>query len=150
MAAPADKPTDPSPAAPPTPAFPRLASAVLLHHAPDGDHYDWLIEDPRQFGAITPLWTARVANPPSAWHALRQWSIEIIPHHRRDFLTFQGDLTENRGSVVRVDQGTCDAIAWEKDAIEVAVTLQSFHGRVRMTPGVGARWNAAVVGETQA
>ncbi|MCC7193061.1 MAG: hypothetical protein IT444_09815 [Phycisphaeraceae bacterium] len=150
MAAPADKPNAPpqqAESATAQPPFPRLATAVLLHHAPDGDHYDWLIEDPRQFGAINPLWTARAADPPASWRSLRQWSLEIIANHRRDYLTYQGELTNNRGSVVRVDQGTCDATAWESDNIKLIVCLQSFQGRVWLTPNLGSMWTARLMDE---
>ena len=120
---------------------------VLLHHtgAPQGDHFDWLLEDPRTTQQpAAPLWTGRVVHPSSLWHSLRMWDLIPLPPHRHDYLTYEGPLTDNRGSVKRVDQGTFTAEEWADDHIVISVKMNLFTGNVDLRRTGPERWQAAL------
>jgi hypothetical protein len=77
-------------------------SCAVLHHVlPDGSaHHDWLID--RGDGGL--LVTFRCDASPSeaaAFVATR------VPDHRRIYLTYEGAISGNRGTVRRVASGSC-------------------------------------------
>lgn len=120
---------------------------VLLHHtgAPQGDHYDWLLEDLRLTqDPNARLWAARVAHTTSHWHSLRMWDLTPLPPHRREYLTYEGPLTDNRGSIARVDQGTFTASEWSDDRIVIDVKMNLFTGVVELRRTSPERWQAAL------
>jgi hypothetical protein len=140
MAAPADKP---KPVASPGP---QPLPTVLLHHrAPGGDHYDWMIADPRGRGPAARLWTARVAAPSTEWAKLDSWTIEVIAPHRREYLTYEGPVSNNRGSVTRVDGGECVAREWSDRRIVVDLRMRGFRGTLAMEPETHTRWRVTRV-----
>jgi hypothetical protein len=135
MAASADKP-NPARHVASTP----LPTALLHHRSPEGDHYDWMIADPRENGPDGPLWTARVTMPSREWAKSDTWTIEVIAPHRREFLTYEGPISGNRGSVTRIDEGACVASEWSDNRIEVQVSLRHFSGTLVMLPGERSEW----------
>jgi len=73
-----------------------LRYAVLRHEDIPEPHYDLLIEISRQ----APLLTFRCDDWPPVAPPLRQGD------HRRIYLTYEGPISDNRGSVRRIAQGT--------------------------------------------
>ena len=72
---------------------------VILHHQGIPDpHYDLMFE--REPGG--PLLTLR---SPS-WPILKPTPVEPLPDHRRDYLDYEGPVSNNRGDVRRVQSGT--------------------------------------------
>jgi len=74
---------------------------VVLHH--DGiepPHFDLMFET----APLSPLSTWR--SP--AWPIEKSARLTRLGDHRRDYLTYQGPLTNVRGSVRRVAEGTCE------------------------------------------
>ncbi len=82
---------------------------LLKHTLPDGSwHYDWLLAtagDALGNGASL-LLAFRVfveVNSPSAAAFVAQRLVD----HRADYLTYEGEIQGNRGSVSRIAVGTC-------------------------------------------
>ncbi len=89
---------------------------LLRHETPDnGHHFDWMLA---RAGDAGPLITFRcraridVECAPGA-------SLERLPDHRRHYLTFEGELSRNRGRVTRVATGRCNIIRESSDRLEL-------------------------------
>lgn len=84
-------------------------TVLLKHTLPDGPwHYDWLLaRDGDDDGAgAGPLISFRVdtdirRRSLAAFDAVRR------PDHRPDYLTYEGEISEGRGKVERIDAGVC-------------------------------------------
>lgn len=75
---------------------------VVLHHlgSPEGDHFDLLVErDP-----TSDLETWRLPT----WPIFAPTEIKKLRDHRRAYLTFQGQISHDRGHVVRIAEGTAE------------------------------------------
>jgi hypothetical protein len=109
---------------------------VILHHRlpPDlvrADHYDLMLED-----GVTELLTWALPELPSG--AAQQ--AEQLPPHRRDYLTYEGPISNNRGEVTRVAAGKFE---WcERTELELIVQLSSekLSGRLHLLRREGAEW----------
>jgi hypothetical protein len=74
-------------------------SYVVLHHTGIADpHFDLMLLAP----GCEKLLTWRITTPPTHWPPI---SAERIADHRKDYLTFEGEISNNRGTVKRVAQG---------------------------------------------
>jgi hypothetical protein len=74
---------------------------VVLHHTDiPAPHFDLLFESKIPARAL-------VASRLSEWPPTSSATIERIPDHRRHYLTHEGPVSNDRGSVHRVAQGTC-------------------------------------------
>ncbi|MCA9280556.1 MAG: hypothetical protein H6812_09255 [Phycisphaeraceae bacterium] len=89
---------------------------LLRHETPDNEHhFDWMLS---RAGDAGPLITFRcrtpidVECPPGA-------SLERLPDHRRHYLTFEGEISHNRGRVTRVATGRCNIIQETSDRLEL-------------------------------
>jgi len=73
---------------------------VLFHEMPDGStrpsHWDLMLED----GATLRTWA--LESQPSSKAAV--WANPLAPH-RREYLTFEGPISGDRGTVTRWDAG---------------------------------------------
>jgi len=79
---------------------------VLLRHSLDtGDfHYDLMLElRPGRGSSARTLWGLERADLPKRGASRLEWRTHRM--HRRRYLTFEGDLGKNRGSVERIDRG---------------------------------------------
>ncbi len=101
---------------------------VVLHHTLlDGtSHYDWLFEP----AADAPLLSLRVNSPLGPGN----FQSERLPDHRRVYLTFEGDIGANRGSVKRIQQGHVLHIKATPDAITAILTHNETHWHLAATP----------------
>jgi hypothetical protein len=78
---------------------------VVLHHTGHGeDHFDLMVETSPQAKLDT-------------WR-LNEWPIrtvlttaQFLTPHRREYLTYEGPVSSNRGSVRRVHEGTHQVVA---------------------------------------
>jgi hypothetical protein len=84
-----------------------LAIMVLLRHElPDGSgHFDWLLERPNYPDLLTFRVQERIdqLGPGAAGFAATR-----LADHRRAYLTYEGPISDGRGSVTRVAAGTCE------------------------------------------
>jgi len=76
-----------------------LRYAVLRHDGIDAPHFDFLFETSP--GSQLQTWRL------TQWPVTDVQEATRIRDHRPAFLTYEGELTGNRGRVTRVDEGTC-------------------------------------------
>ena len=83
--------------------------AVLRHLLPKpsnrNSHWDLLLESPNS--KTDSLWTFEVQNPPHIW---RTESITQLADHRKVYLTYEGPISNGRGKVSNVLNGT---VTWD-------------------------------------
>ncbi|MCA9269626.1 MAG: hypothetical protein KDA41_14190 [Planctomycetales bacterium] len=88
--------------------------ALLLHETPPEHarptHWDLLLED----GAALLTWALDDAPAPGAAVAAQQ-----LPDHRREYLTYEGPVSDNRGQVSQVDAGEFEWIDRTPDELRV-------------------------------
>ncbi len=77
----------------------KLQYAVLWHNDIAEPHYDFLIET--YPGSDLATWRTPV------WPIEQPALLKRLRDHRRIYLTYEGDLTEQRGRVERVAGGNC-------------------------------------------
>lgn len=89
------------------------ATVVLEHTLPDGSsHFDWMIEDPTLDGEYR-LATWRLAVRPDRAEVGRVFEAERIGAHRARYLRYEGPLSDGRGDVRRVAEGSAEwAAEW--------------------------------------
>lgn len=82
---------------------PELPTVLLRHVLPDGSsHFDWMF--PPDGSPDSTLVTFRVSEP--IHHPeFDQFDAEMIGRHRRAYLTHEGPISGNRGSVTRAAAG---------------------------------------------
>ncbi len=81
-------------------------TVLLLHTLPDGSsHFDWLIDWPGADVGDGLLLTFRVAEFLPTLPLAAQLSATRLPDHRRLYLSYEGLISQNRGTVQRVAQG---------------------------------------------
>ena len=76
-----------------------LRYAVLRHDGIDAPHVDFLFETSP--GSMLQTWRL------PTWPIIKVEEATRIRDHRPAFLTYQGQLTGDRGNVMRIDDGTC-------------------------------------------
>jgi hypothetical protein len=108
---------------------------VVLEHHWNGVHWDFMIE-------VSP------------GAALRTWAIDGLPvagkelparqlsDHRREYLTFEGNVSGGRGSVRRWDQGTCEVEVWTDDRVILNLSGSQLTGSVEFCREAGAPGSA--------
>lgn len=124
-----------------------LRFVVLRHNAPEGAHYDLMLE-----------WERGDA---SEDRALRTWRTEddafprgdgerLVPleRHRRHYLHHEGDIGDGRGSVVCADAGAWRSLSLADERIEIELQGVRLRGRYRLvrTGGPGSFWRFEALG----
>lgn len=108
------------------------ADVVLLHHTlPDAtSHYDWLTSPPGRegHGLVAFRLGHRLDDP--GWD--RQTALRL-PDHRCLYLTFEGDLSGDRGHVRRVARGICLEWVETPDEIRTTQVFGPANGGVRIS-----------------
>lgn len=96
---------------------------VILEHRWDGIHWDFMLEDQgvlRTWAILAPI----------------QVGIDLkakrLPDHRIAYLDFEGEISGDRGSVVRVDRGSFEALEWLDEWIEVKLRGVRYLGTVKL------------------
>ncbi len=112
---------------------------VLLEHAWEGVHWDFMLE---------------------AGGGLRTWAIDapiipgvdlparLLPDHRLDYLDYEGPISGDRGSVRRVALGTFRTIVWGADQIRVRLEGDQLVGEVLLYPSAGGSASDSSAGST--
>ena len=99
------------------------ARFVVLEHRWNGVHWDFMLEaGPR-------LRTWALAHFPAPEIDIAATS---LPDHRAVYLDYEGPVSQNRGSVRRVDRGTFEAIRWDDDHVVVRVSGDQVIGEVEL------------------
>ena len=104
-----------------------LRYAVLRHEGVDHPHFDLLFETAA--GSMLKTWRLQT------WPIRDVQEAQPIRDHRPAFLSYQGELTGDRGRVLRVDEGTCVPTA---SARVVVVELRPSGQRLRFEQQAGS------------
>jgi hypothetical protein len=132
-----------------------MGRVVLLRHdtppASSGEadaqnawHYDLLLEPDQPHEA--PLIALRIWVRVDLIDAASIAS-ERLPPHRREYLTYEGELSGNRGRVSRLAEGTCRVLVDTTEALVAHIDLGHFPTRLlRGSPLDEARWRLDVGG----
>lgn len=78
---------------------------VVLRHEAADNHWDLMVE----VAGEEKLWTWQVGIEPGAWGP--ELAAERIADHRKVYLTYEGEISGNRGRVKRVDEGRARILA---------------------------------------
>ncbi len=97
---------------------------ILEHHSPRGLHWDFLL----QRGESLATWALAQAPVPQAAIAA-----QALPDHRLVYLDYEGPISGGRGTVVRWDWGTFEAVQWDAQAAVVLLWGTRLCGEVRLT-----------------
>jgi hypothetical protein len=93
----------------------QLLRYVVLHHTGHGEpHYDLMFETAP--GSALATWRC------SSWPVIADERLVRLGEHRRDYLSYEGPVSRNRGHVRRIEEGCYELIAAEDN---------SFKGRLR-------------------
>jgi len=125
----------------------KLPTVMLAHQSASGCHYDWMLADPRD--PTGRLWTARTEVPSFRWRCVDRFELTQINSHRRAFLTYQGPLSGDRGTVQRIDQGCALAWMWADDRILLQLQMRHFVGVVQLECAEGALWRARFISKVR-
>ncbi len=95
----------------PAATTPRWPTVLLSHELPDAtSHIDWMIASDRW--GRGPLVTFRVDSRIDEMKADQGLLACRIDDHRAEFLTYEGPVSGNRGTVRRLTRGT--VVCWER------------------------------------
>ena len=101
-------------------------TVLLFHSLPDGSsHYDWLIDWPGPKHGEGLLLTFRVAEFLPSLPVSAQLSATRLPDHRRIYLSYEGSISQNRGTVQRVASGLC-RVAQLSGSLHIRTLWDSF------------------------
>jgi len=92
---------------------------VVLHHTDiESPHFDFLFEldsgDEKLTSLRCPRWPVQVGD-----------RLEESDKHRRHYLNYEGPVSDNRGAVKRIDEGTLDWRTLQNDPFTIGMRLQS-------------------------
>jgi len=108
---------------------------VLRHEMPPGgdraSHFDLMLDA----GAALRTWALEGEPDSTVEQPVRQ-----LPDHRRDYLSYEGPVSGNRGNVARWDEGTYATLQDDEAALVVDVRGKRLNGVVRITHGGDPRY----------
>ena len=85
---------------------------VLRHEGIPKPHFDLMLE--REPDGPLATWRSPV------WPLVNKTELVPLPDHRRDYLTYEGPLTDDRGHVKRVAEGTFE---WLKQGLTMSIVI---------------------------
>lgn len=107
---------------------------LLEHRAPDGLHWDFMIELAGQETLAT--WRL-AANPIGQAGAI---DAKRIGDHRRAYLEFEGDIGQGRGVVQRIDRGESQVRAEQDSGFLTELHGARLRGRFELLPNADGVW----------
>lgn len=117
------------------------AWVVLKHQLPDGTwHFDWMFDAPG--GTDGGLLTFRIA-PETGWPPTAGFEAVQIGAHRREYLAYEGPVSQGRGSVARVAGGECRFV----DISGRAMVVELAGWAAEAVAGTGLRLRGAEIGQ---
>ncbi len=89
----------------------QLQYVILRHEGIDSPHFDLMFETTA--GGLLATWRS------DAWPIEQPTPLLRLGDHRRDYLTYEGPLTGNRGSVRRVEAGAIARLTTSTGRIDI-------------------------------
>jgi len=113
-----------------------LRYVILRHENIAAPHFDLMFETTP--GGLLATWRS------DFWPIVQPTPLLRLGDHRRDYLTYEGPLTGNRGSVRRIEAGTFVRQTPSAAEIKVELTTGSATRKMQLTLDVGGerRWTA--------
>jgi hypothetical protein len=110
-----------------------LRFVVLEHAAPQGTHWDFMLETQEA------LATWALDQPPDS---APQVAAKALPDHRKAYLDYEGPVSGDRGSVTRWDRGTYQLRRHDLDEIAIVLSGETLLGEVtlRRSPDDPTLW----------
>lgn len=124
-----------------------VPAVQLLHSLPDGSaHIDLMIAVDAE--AMQPLVTFRLPHPVDELKAGEAVEITALGGHRPQYLTYEGPLSGDRGSVARVWAGRARWIERNPSSMEVVLIANASPRivRIRLLRQVNDRWILELAG----
>ena len=108
---------------------------IQRHQLPDGVHWDLMIE------AGDVLWTWQLGRPPQALGRDPVPAVRIADH-RKVYLTYEGPISGDRGTVRIAERGTCRLLEITETLLRLEVQGRVLAGRfeLRRTDPASDRW----------
>jgi len=114
-------------------------SFVILFHTDmekELNHLDLLLE----LHPGGPLASWRLAAGPEDLEHFLRLSAQQQPDHRREYLTYEGPVSNGRGTVRRVDEGTVTIQAHSPDRVDFTLIGQRLRGKFTLHRVETDRW----------
>lgn len=104
----------------------RFPTVLLRHDLPDGSHhFDWMLARDDDGPLLTFRLTRDISLDSDTFEG------DLLADHRRAYLEYEGDISANRGSVVRIANGLCSIEREAHQAINLWMTLGTRDGNLR-------------------
>jgi hypothetical protein len=113
---------------------------ILRHELPAGHdrgtHFDLMLET----GGVLRTWSL-----PELPTEGKDIPAKALPDHRLAYLTFEGPVSGNRGSVGRIEEGEYEVLAESAILLEIHIAGRSIRGSMtlRRAEDVSSLWNAS-------
>ena len=112
---------------------------VILHHTDVSEpHFDLMFETLP--GSMLATWRS------STWPIEAPTDLTRLREHRRLYLEYEGDLTDQRGTVLRVAEGTCEVEVGEDAIWTIRLLTGAPSQTLVLRPLTSPRWQAAPAG----
>jgi hypothetical protein len=118
--------------------MPPLRYVVLRHSDVDEPHFDLMFET--MPGSMLATWRSE------------QWPIETatplirLRDHRRIYLDYEGDLSGQRGSVMRMAEGSCEVEVGENSVLRIRILSGASPTTLVVRQVVDQEWQATATG----
>jgi len=107
---------------------------VILHHSGIAEpHYDLLFET--HPGSMLATWRS------TEWPIESRTPVTRLRDHRRLYLDYEGDLSDNRGSVQRLAEGTCQVDVGENAVWTIRLLSGAFPTTLVFRQIDGQQWD---------
>ncbi|KKL26949.1 hypothetical protein LCGC14_2390140 [marine sediment metagenome] len=107
---------------------------IQFHHAPDGEHYDLMLE----LADVLATW--RLADSPAELAPGGRLDARALGDHRKAYLSYQGAVSGGRGTVRIAEEGTYRLAAREDDRWIFELQGRRITGSFELTRLEGDHW----------
>lgn len=113
-----------------------MSRFVILHHscpdeAPRPSHFDLMLER----GGVLCTWAMPALMGPGI-----ELEVERLGDHRLAYLTYEGDISGNRGHVTRYDGGDCEFLEYGDNLVIAKLRGETVRGQVSLARIASQRW----------
>ena len=115
-----------------------LRYVILRHDGVPEPHFDLMFETAE--GSALATWRS------PSWPPTGEQQVEKLPDHRRDYLDYEGPVSNDRGRVARVESGTYEPMP-QYEPLATVFQLCCNVGRVRvlLLRRIGSAWSVTLL-----